>query len=394
MRLPLRSFRLQNFKAVRDSGTVSFTPLTVFIGNNGSGKSSLIEGMEMVRDIVREGLDEAMFRWRGFESVWNKAVPHSLKETKSDRYYRTNPMRFVLEGTIPHARKNSDVYRHFWATSEITTGGNQDELFFLYEKLTQSLGIEARRVAERTKEGKVTDNWGEGNAINPGIGPAQSVLSAETSLNLWRFLRLNPEEMMVPRPLHRVAGFFPLATDGANITEYLRDIYQRDPKILTGIIETMQAVLPYAKDFQTIITSELERTIYLQVTEGDFKLPGWVLSTGTLRILALLAVLRHPEPPPLVVIEEVENGLDPRTIHLLIEEIRDAVQSGTTQVILTTHSPYLLDLVPLSSIVLVERVDGQPTFYRPTDDEELVRWNAKFAPGQLYTMGRLRQKRK
>ena len=49
--------------------------------------------------------------------------------------------------------------------------------------------------------------------------------------------------------------------------------------------------------------------------------PGWLLSTGTLRILALLACLRHPDPPPLLVVEEIENGLDPRTIHLLVEEI-------------------------------------------------------------------------
>ena len=42
----LNSVRIENFKAVRKSGTVTLTPLTVFIGNNGSGKSSLIEGLE------------------------------------------------------------------------------------------------------------------------------------------------------------------------------------------------------------------------------------------------------------------------------------------------------------------------------------------------------------
>lgn len=42
----LKSFQLKNFKAVRDSGMIEFTPLTAFIGNNGSGKSSLIEGLQ------------------------------------------------------------------------------------------------------------------------------------------------------------------------------------------------------------------------------------------------------------------------------------------------------------------------------------------------------------
>ena len=165
---------------------------------------------------------------------------------------------------------------------------------------------------------------------------------------------------------------------------------ENDTSIVDGIVETLQYVLPYAGDIQPVLTSELERTVYLQLTEGDFKLPGWLLSTGTLRILALLAVLRHPTPPPLLVIEEIENGLDPRTISLVVEEIRSAVESGTTQVILTTHSPYLLDLLTLSHIVVVERdEEGSPVFTRPSDNAALQDWARKFTPGQLYTMSKL-----
>jgi predicted ATPase len=137
------------------------------------------------------------------------------------------------------------------------------------------------------------------------------------------------------------------------------------------------------------MTSEVERTVYLQLTERDFKVPGWLLSSGTLRILALLALLRHPAPPPLVAVEEIENGLDPRTVHLLVEEIRMAVEAGRTQIVVTTHSPYLLDLLPLSAIVLVDRVEGEPRFTRPADSEAVQQWAKNFAPGQLYTMNRL-----
>jgi predicted ATP-dependent endonuclease of OLD family len=91
----------------------------------------------------------------------------------------------------------------------------------------------------------------------------------------------------------------------------------------------------------------------------------------------------------LIVIEEIENGLDPRTVNLIIEEIRNAVESGRTQLILTTHSPYLLDLLSLSQIVFVERVDERPTFKRPADKASLQEWAKKFAPGRLYTMGLL-----
>ena len=94
--LSIQSFRLQNFKAVRDSGTVKFGPLTVFIGNNGSGKSSLIEGLETFRDIVLHGLDEGMRRWRGFEHVWNHAHNHELRRPAEHRPHHTHAMTFRI----------------------------------------------------------------------------------------------------------------------------------------------------------------------------------------------------------------------------------------------------------------------------------------------------------
>src|SRR5215470_15917976 len=90
-RLVLQRVRLRHFKAVRDSGVVEFTPLTVFIGNNGSGKSSLIEGLETFQSIVLHGLDEAFLPWRGFEHVWNQAVPHQLREDQIGKLERQNP---------------------------------------------------------------------------------------------------------------------------------------------------------------------------------------------------------------------------------------------------------------------------------------------------------------
>ncbi|MEN8218162.1 MAG: AAA family ATPase [Pseudomonadota bacterium] len=138
-------------------------------------------------------------------------------------------------------------------------------------------------------------------------------------------------------------------------------------------------MLPYAKDLQAVVTEELERAVYLQLTERECKIAGWLLSTGTLRIVALLALLRHPKPPPLIVIEEIENGLDLRTIYLIVEEIRKVVESGKSQIIVTTHSPYFLDLLRLEHIVLVERdKTGQPIFTRPADQNELENWAERF----------------
>jgi predicted ATPase len=179
-----------------------------------------------------------------------------------------------------------------------------------------------------------------------------------------------------------------LERDGSNLGQYLLSLREASFEAFESYLGALQVVVPYARDLQATISDAIERRAYLEMTEEDFKIPGWMLSTGTLRLASMLACLRHPTPPPLLVIEEIENGLDPRTLQLVVEEIRAAITAGTTQVILTTHAPYLLDLLDLSHIVVVERRGGEPVFHRP-DGAELARWARDFSPGRLYTLGRL-----
>jgi len=383
----LRSFRLQNFKAIRDSKTVKLTPLTVFIGNNGSGKSSLVEGLETFRDIVLDGLDPAMRRWRGFDHVWNKAVKHELQQKPEHRPYQTNPMAFSIDWKF--------LGKTLRMKQDITLGEGGNALFIHEEHIAMKRPNRSERWS-RDNQGRV---FFEGKRNKPAenlvcktdsLDQGESLLKqfAWESFERWQFLMLNPDRMGQPAPQQRASGGVRLDRDGANVAEYLNDLRQRDLSAFEGLLDTLRYVLPFARDLQPKLTSELERTFYLKLTEESFEVPGWLLSTGTLRIVALLACLRHPEPPPVLVIEEIENGFDPRTIHLVVEEIRAAITAGTTQVIITTHSPYLLDLLDLSHVVVVERVDGQSTFHRP-NEAELAEWSKSFSPGRLYTMGRL-----
>lgn len=96
----LRSVAIENFKAVRRSGTVKLTPLTVFIGNNGSGKSSLIEALETYRAIVLDGLDDAMHQWRGMEHVRNKRASRRRRRTSAGHETYQNPLIFRLNGRL------------------------------------------------------------------------------------------------------------------------------------------------------------------------------------------------------------------------------------------------------------------------------------------------------
>jgi predicted ATPase len=392
----LRRIKIENFKAIQNSGSIKLTPLTVFIGNNGSGKSSIIEGLLTYQMIIQQGLDDAINYWRGFDYIRNRAVPHTLSPKSVDRPYEINPFSLKLS------------YKDYSLSISITQSPN-GEVFISEEDLTIpqvicfTREIDGKVYRQYFNEGKIDDwkIWERDALDTQGMLNIRSVqerlqaidkLTIYTEITEWQFVNFNPAIMGNPIPPRLSADRVKLAPNASNLGHYLLDLYKLDIDAFNGLVETLQYVLPYAKDLQVQATSpaELERRIYLKMTEGNFQVPGWLLSTGTLRVVAILALLRHPFPPPLIIIEELENGLDPRTINLLVEEIRQAIESGKTQVIITTHSPYLLDLLHLSQIVIVERNEqGEPIFSRPADKPTLEQWSKQFTPGQLYTMGQL-----
>ena len=371
--MSLQSLRIRNFKAVVDSKTVKLGALTAFIGNNGAGKSSLIEALETYQAIVRDGLDLAMQRWLGIEHVRHKA-----QEAKERMGQLVNPISFELAlGESPRKVRRLSM--------TVNNDPAANHMLIASERMTRLDGTWTER-----SPGGALQSYGPGRSMLPYALDEDLVRAADEVL-AWQFLTLSPERMGLPAPQQRTKGAVRLANDGSNVADFLLDLRRQDANAFNGIVETMAFVLPYAKDIQpTLTSSEIERKAWLQLSEDTFKVPGWLLSTGTLRMLALLALLRHPSPPPLIVVEEIENGLDPRSIHLIVEEIRSAVLAGVTQVVVTTHSPYLLDLLTLEHLVVVERDgEGHPRFIRPADHKNLQAWAQEFAPGKLYTMGNL-----
>ncbi|MDO9543340.1 MAG: AAA family ATPase [Kiritimatiellia bacterium] len=386
----VRSFKLENFKAIQKIGAVAFTPMTVLIGNNGSGKSSLIEGLETYRSIVVDGLDTAMQRWFGMDHVWNKRARHNpvgVELTGKIQMYE-NPIRFIMRGMADAGS--------FRASMTINAKPGRNGFFIEAEALQLPSGVQRVRDASGTC---VEEDGSVKGKVLKDVDPGESTLppNLRKFVQHWQFLSLSPGPMGIPAVKQMATnGTILLNRDGSNLAQYLLGIRAKDTAAFEGIVEAMQFVLDYAQNFEPVETREIQPTMYLkmleQVRDKNIEIPGWLISTGTLRILALLAVLRNPDPPPLIVVEEIENGLDPRTIHMILEEIKTVVQSGRSQVILTTHSPYLLDLLPLQTLVLVERDNGgNPVFWRPSDSNEVQDWAKSFAPGQLYTTGRFKR---
>ena len=241
-KLALKSFRLKNFKAIRDSGAVKFTPLTVLIGDNGSGKSSLIEGLQTYQRIVADGLDEAMNEWRGFELIRNAAASQRTVKSRA-KEYQEGTIEFCLSHRVARENEPKNTQSHFHLL-KVACAPDGDEIFILEERWN----VSGRKHMTRDSIGHLYNSNGKrrgGGIAFPisfplefeaeAIRSGKSLISSSRvdpyfviSVALWQFLTLNAWTMGEPQPVQRTGGKIRLRSDGSNIAEYLSDIRKYD----------------------------------------------------------------------------------------------------------------------------------------------------------------------
>jgi predicted ATPase len=128
--------------------------------------------------------------------------------------------------------------------------------------------------------------------------------------------------------------------------------------------------------------------MYLHEEGLSTPIPATRLSDGTLRFLALLAILLNPESATLICIEEPELGLHPDAMALLAELMVDA--SKKTQLIVTTHSDTLVSELTeeAESVLVCDYLENGTTLQR-LESEKLKLWLEKYRLGEIWRLGKL-----
>lgn len=399
----IEKINIANFKAIEQCLNLPLQPFTAFIGNNGSGKSSVMEALRTLHLCLTTNMQEAFTVWGGLDKVRNY---HALQDEATISEFgfkqKHKPISFVL-----HCKVNDKAFEY---SVSLNLSLNSDNYVVENEELhcnglpllignaidnqgnslchRYTSAVEQKENTYKYQSNTLLLSLRDGNPfpLDPDVAAFQQYVFN------WQFLYLNAHDMGKPVMQNRLTKNIRLDYDGRNIAEYILWIRSQGQEYLDSLVRKMVFVLPYIKQIHPDFAETFNREVVLLLHETHEKstpLPGWLLSSGTLRMLALLAMFETPKKPSVLFIDEVENGLDPRTVGLLLEQIEREFTEKSMQIIVTTHSPYFLDMVPLSAVIVCEKMAEGSSFVIPSSQESLDVWKTKFSPGKLYTMGKL-----
>lgn len=382
----LRTLRLTNLLSYGPEGAeIELQPLNVLIGPNGSGKSNLIEAISLLKAAPTD--ITAPIRAGGGMPQW----PYKGGGRSQGPCFEIEASVSYPEGTMPlrYELELSQVGQALEVVVEIIeyadTGNQEDrDLYWFYRHLTGHAVINPPE-----SQGLYLRDLNPSQSIlsqrkDPDRYPQISYLGAVFSeIHLLRNCNIGPRSVLRgPQRADEPSDF--LRDDGRNLGIVLNDLLNH-PATKKLILRQLTRFYEHVEDITTKIHAGTVETFLHERAFRD-STPSTRLSDGTLRYLCLLSALCHPQPPPLICIEDPEISLHPDILPVLAELMIEASQK--TQLIVTTHSDVLVSAlsdVP-EAVVVCER-DQSGSHLRRLEPDRLKEWLEKYSLGELWRMG-------
>ncbi|MCZ7541562.1 MAG: AAA family ATPase [Anaerolineae bacterium] len=193
---------------------------------------------------------------------------------------------------------------------------------------------------------------------------------------------LNSEAMRRPSPPHSPRSFLP---DGSNLPWVIDDLKQKHPKRLSLWVEHLRTALPDVRSIDTVERPEDRHRYLVLEYETGLRVPSWLVSDGTLRMMALTILAYLPDVKGIYLIEEPENGIHPRAVEAVFQSLSSVYDA---QVLLATHSPVILSLTKPEQLLCFARTPAGETDIVPGDEHpRLADWRGEVSLSTLYASG-------
>ncbi|RMH21951.1 MAG: ATP-binding protein [Acidobacteria bacterium] len=403
----------RNFRMLRHNA-VSLRPFHILVGQNATGKSTFLNALQFLSDVISQDVEYAVERLapsfydlcfdpdRPLEIAVELAVPSSNGSSQHLRYEirvgidEREGLRILCESLfiVPEAGRAREA-----EALQASLFGD-DNLIVVHEKIPAKTW---RKVVSKNLEGKDyfrdektrwnnVYRWGVTRSALGSLpqDPERFPLSISARRTLAagvRTLALDVRKMRLASP---PGGRSRIEVDGSNLPYVVRDLKRRDPVLFDDWVRTVAVAV---EGLKTIEVREREDDKHL-VLEARFDgqhhqpVPSWALSDGTLRLMALtlLSFAASDEEFQVFLIEEPENGLHPLAIQTVYDILERPAPSG--QFLCASHSPIFLAAARLPQVLIFRRhPDGSAIVQRGDEVHDLRQWADKVNLSDLFVTG-------
>lgn len=388
MTMPIRSVSMQNVLSFGPQGAkLDLRPLTVLIGPNGSGKSNLLEVMYLLSRLPATGPEVSLpivdWIWKGgstdsvarievlldgIDSIRTPVLRHRLD-------FHSVAQRFAVADELIEASEKTDARapRPFF--------------FFRYDHgRAQFAGVDSQGAPKRTLRREELDP--ERSVLAQRNDPDEypeiaHIRSQYEGIRVYRDINFGPRSP-TRQPQRTDLPTRGLLEDGSNLGLILNRLRAHAPSR-----KRLESLLKRFYESADGVDVQIEGgTAQIYISEGTWTTPATRLSDGTMRWLALLAILLDPSPPTVICLDEPDLGLHPDIIPALADVLVEA--SERVQIIVTTHSDELVDALSdhPEAIVVCEK-DGGATTLKRLDAGTLGGWLDRYSLGELWNKGEI-----
>jgi predicted ATPase len=384
-KLPIQELKIEGLLSFGEETEFIFGKLSILVGPNGSGKSNLIDCLRILRnsplDIQKTFNDSGFEEWlyngsrqnlgiANIEAIVNiPGIPESVRHQ-------------IRLGPAINARASIEE-----SISSSSSENGQFDWYFTGSRRSRAV-LRGTSTGNKRRERVLGDEYDPFQSILSQIRDIEQYPEITRLSKLYEGFRIYSEWTFGRNSNLRQST--PANRSTTSISESMSDL----ALALNGLENTpahekIRFLLRELKEtYSDYATRVLFGRIGLELVESSSKIPlsAQRLSDGTLRFLALAAILLQENPPPLICLEEPELGMHPDMIRMVGRMIVDA--SEKTQIIITTHSEQLLTVLQDDFNTLFAFYAGETGSYvRNFTQEEYKDWQEEHTLGELWTSG-------
>jgi predicted ATPase len=342
----LRKIEIKGYKSIKEL-EIELGVINILIGANGVGKSNFISFFKLVNNIYEQRLEN-----------------YSLKSGVENLLYYGSKETEKIDGMLEFESTNG--YAFTLARSDST------------------LFIESATSLYQGKSGWVSIN--EKESIIKDSDAYRDKYHLKKYLESYKIYHFHDTSISAPLRLPcSLDDNKRLKEDGGNLPAYLYYLQEKHPISYKRIEQTISSVVPFFEKFN-LAPDRLDETRikleWLEKNHPDSYFNASHLSDGSLRFIALTALLMQPNLPKIIIIDEPELGLHPSAINKLAGMIK-SVSEQNCQVIISTQSTNLVDNFEPQDVITVDRVQDQSVFCR-LDGNSLQSWLSDYSLGDLW----------